>query len=175
MTVLTRAGKITAAVPCCHQIAAPRGLLVIDQAKCETISLDVVFPVLHGKLGEDGAIQGLFELSGLPYVGCDVQSSALCMDKALAYTVVAGAGIATPKFWIVTADQDIDPDQLTYPVFVKPARSGSSFGVTKVSGEEELLSAVEAAREYDSKVLIEEAVVGSEIGCSILGNDQDLI
>ena len=89
-----------------------------------------MFPVLHGKLGEDGAMQGLLELSGIPYVGCDVQSSALCMDKSLAYVVARSAGIATPNFWTVTANEDIDPDRLTYPVFVKPARSGSSFGVS---------------------------------------------
>jgi D-alanine--(R)-lactate ligase len=150
------------------------GLLVLEQGRYETVRLDVVFPVLHGKLGEDGAIQGLFELAGIPYAGCDVQSSALCMDKSLTYSVVRGAGIATPKFRIVTADEDIDPSQLTYPVFVKPARSGSSFGVSKVSRKEELPSAMETARKYDSKVLVEEAVVGSEIGCSILGNDLDL-
>ncbi len=151
------------------------GLLVLEQGQYETISLDIVLPVLHGKLGEDGAIQGLLELSGIPYVGCDVQSSALCMDKSLAYIVARSAGIATPNFWIVTANENIDTDRLTYPVFVKPARSGSSFGVSKVSRREELLSAVETARQYDSKVLIEEAVVGSEVGCAILGNDPDLI
>ncbi|MGW3951833.1 D-alanine--(R)-lactate ligase VanA-Sc [Streptomyces sp. NPDC004752] len=152
-----------------------RGLLVLEQGQYETISLDVVLPVLHGKLGEDGAMQGLLELSGIPYIGCDVQSSALCMDKSLAYIVAGSAGIATPNFWTVTADENIDPDRLTYPVFVKPARSGSSFGVSKVSRKAELLSAVETARQYDSKVLIEEAVVGSEIGCAILGNDRDLV
>ncbi|GAB2574687.1 D-alanine--(R)-lactate ligase VanA-Sc [Streptomyces capparidis] len=152
-----------------------RGLLVLEQGRYETIGLDVVLPVLHGRFGEDGAIQGLLELSGIPYVGCDVQSSAVCMDKSLAYIVAAGAGIATPNFWTVTADEDIDPDRLTYPVFVKPARSGSSFGVGKVSRKEELPSAVEAARRYDSKVLIEEAVVGSEIGCAVLGNGPELV
>ncbi|MDQ7909761.1 D-alanine--(R)-lactate ligase VanA-Sc [Phytohabitans sp. ZYX-F-186] len=152
-----------------------RGLLVLDHGKYETISLDLVLPVLHGKLGEDGAMQGLLELSGIPYAGCDVQSSALCMDKSLAYVVARSAGIATPNFWIVTANENIDPAQLTYPVFVKPARSGSSFGVSKVSRGEELPAAVETARQYDSKVLIEEAVVGSEVGCAILGNDLDLI
>src|ERR1700716_3449970 len=152
-----------------------RGLLVLEQGRCDTISLDVVLPVLHGKLGEDGAMQGLLELSGIPYVGCDVQSSALCMDKPLAYIVARSAGIATPDFWTVTANEDIDTDRLTYPVFVQPAPSGSSFGVSKVSRKEELLSAVETARQYDSKVLIEEAVVGSEVGCAILGNDLDLI
>ena len=151
------------------------GLLVLEQGRYETIRLDVVFPVLHGRLGEDGALQGLLELSGIPYVGCDVQSSALCMDKSLAYIVARSAGIATPNFWIVAANENIDPDRLPYPVFVKPARSGSSFGVSKVSRKEELLSAVETARQYDSKVLIEEAVVGSEVGCAILGNDMDLI
>jgi D-alanine--(R)-lactate ligase len=151
------------------------GLLVLEQGRYETIRLDLVFPVLHGKLGEDGAMQGLLELSGIPYVGCDVQSSALCMDKSLAYIVARSAGIATPNFWTVAANENIDPDRLTYPVFVKPARSGSSFGVSKVSRKEELLSAVESARQYDSKVLIEEAVVGSEVGCAILGNDIDLL
>lgn len=151
------------------------GLLVLEQGQYETIRLDMVFPVLHGKLGEDGTMQGLLELSGIPYVGCDVQSSALCMDKSLAYIIARSAGIATPNFWTVAANENIDPNQLTYPVFVKPARSGSSFGVSKVSRKEELLSAVETARRYDSKVLIEEAVVGSEVGCAILGNDTDLI
>jgi D-alanine--(R)-lactate ligase len=152
-----------------------RGLLVLDDGKYETIKPDVVLPVLHGKLGEDGAIQGLLELSGIPYAGCDVQSSALCMDKSLAYTVAANAGIATPNYRIVTANQDLDLDGLTYPVFVKPARSGSSFGVSEVSREGELQAAVEAARHYDPKVLIEEAVAGSEVGCAVLGNDPSLI
>jgi D-alanine--(R)-lactate ligase len=152
-----------------------RGLLVLEQGRYEAISLDLVLPVLHGKLGEDGAVQGLLELSGIPYAGCDVQSSAVCMDKSLAYIVARSAGIDTPEFWIVTAEEDIDLGRLTYPVFVKPARSGSSFGVSKVSRKEELPGAVETARQYDSKVLIEEAVAGSEVGCAILGNDLDLI
>jgi D-alanine---(R)-lactate ligase len=152
-----------------------RGLLVLEQDRHDTIGLDLVFPLLHGTLGEDGAIQGLAELAGIPYIGCDIQSSALCMDKSLAYTVARGAGIATPQFWIATADDEVDPDRLTYPVFVKPCRSGSSFGVGKVCGKDELPSAVEAARQFDSKVLIEEAVVGSEVGCALLGNGQDVI
>ncbi len=152
-----------------------RGLIVLEGERFETIGLDVVLPVLHGKLGEDGAIQGLLELSGIPYVGCDIQSSALCMDKSLTYRVARSAGIATPNFWTVAANEKPEADQLTYPVFVKPARSGSSFGVSRVSREEELASAVEDARQYDSKVLIEEAVVGSEVGCAILGNNADLI
>ncbi|QUQ69309.1 D-alanine--(R)-lactate ligase [Kutzneria sp. CA-103260] len=150
------------------------GLVVLEDGKYDTIRLDVVLPVLHGKLGEDGAIQGLFELSGIPYVGCDIPSSALCMDKSLTYRVVSAAGIPTPNFQIVLPDDTVDADLLNYPVFVKPARSGSSYGVTKVSGKQELAEALETARKYDWKVLIEEGVVGSEIGCSILGNDDDL-
>ncbi|MEU4761640.1 D-alanine--(R)-lactate ligase [Actinosynnema sp. NPDC023794] len=152
-----------------------RGLLVLEDGQYQTIGLDVVLPVLHGKLGEDGAVQGLLELSGIPYAGCDVQSSALCMDKSLTYLVARGAGIATPDFWTVPAGEQVDPDRLTYPVFVKPARSGSSFGVGKVTRAEDLRSAVDTARQYDSKVLIEEAVVGSEVGCAILGNGAELI
>ncbi|SHN13159.1 D-alanine--(R)-lactate ligase [Cryptosporangium aurantiacum] len=151
------------------------GLLVLEQGRYEVLSLDLVLPVLHGTFGEDGVIQGLLELSGIPYVGCDVQSSALCMDKSLTYLVAGHAGITTPTFWAVTANEDLDPDRIRYPVYVKPARSGSSFGVSKVSHKAELPSALEAARKYDSKVLIEEAVVGSEVGCAVLGNDSDLI
>ncbi|MEU7178148.1 MULTISPECIES: D-alanine--(R)-lactate ligase [Streptomyces] len=145
------------------------GLLVLEQGRFEVIRLDLVLPVLHGTFGEDGAVQGLLELSGIPYVGCDIQSSAVCMDKSLTYTVAKSAGIATPNFWVVEGDEKVDAGQLPYPVFVKPARSGSSFGVSKVAGEEDLPSALDAARQYDSKVLIEEAVAGSEVGCAILG------
>ena len=151
------------------------GLLVLEQDKYQMIRLDVVFPVLHGKLGEDGAMQGLLELAGIPYVGCDISSSALCMDKSLAYIVAGNAGISTPNYWAFTAKEKIDPHRFTYPVFVKPARSGSSFGVTKVAGHEELASAVGAASQYDSKVLVEEAVVGSEVGCAILGERFGLV
>ncbi|MFE9292519.1 D-alanine--(R)-lactate ligase [Streptomyces niveus] len=149
------------------------GLLVLQEGKYETIRLDVVLPVLHGPQGEDGATQGLLELSGIPYAGCDVPSSALCMDKSLAYVVAGSAGIATPDFRTLTAGEDIDADRLSFPVFVKPARSGSSFGVSKVSGKDELPGAVETARRYDSKVLIEEAVTGEEVGCAVLGSGLD--
>ena len=152
-----------------------RGLLVSEPGRCETVALDVVLPVLHGRLGEDGAIQGLLELSGIPYVGCDVQTSALCMDKSLTYLVARDAGIATPTFWTVTADERPVPELLPYPVFVKPARSGSSFGVTKVSRAEELPAALAEARQYDAKVLIEEAVVASEVGCAVLGERFGLV
>ncbi|KOT48556.1 MULTISPECIES: D-alanine--(R)-lactate ligase [Streptomyces] len=146
------------------------GLLILEQGRFEAIRLDFVLPLVHGTLGEDGALQGLLELSSIPYAGCDVQSSAICMDKSLTYTVAKSAGIATPNFRVVAGNEKVDADQLPYPVFVKPARSGSSFGVSKVAGKEDLPGALDAARQYDSKILIEEAVVGSEIGCAILGD-----
>jgi D-alanine---(R)-lactate ligase len=152
-----------------------RGLLVLEGDRFTTIGLDVVLPVLHGRLGEDGAMQGLLELSGIPYVGCDVQSSAVCMDKPLAYVVARSAGIATPDFWTVAPGEDVDHSALTYPVFVKPARSGSSFGVSKVADAAELASAMEVARQYDAKVVIEAAVDGREVGCAILGDDRELL
>jgi D-alanine--(R)-lactate ligase len=150
------------------------GLVVLDQGHHQTIRLDVVFPVLHGRCGEDGAIQGLLELSGIPYVGCNIQSSALCMDKSLTYLIARSAGVATPNFWTVAAGEDADPDLESYPVFVKPARSGSSFGVSRVRARDELLGAVDRARQFDPKVLIEEEVAGAEVGCALLGNDGEL-
>ncbi|MBB6732083.1 D-alanine--(R)-lactate ligase [Cohnella zeiphila] len=150
-----------------------RGLLVRKNHGYEIRHVDVAFPVLHGKSGEDGAIQGLFELSGIPYVGCDIQSSAICMDKSLAYIVARNAGIATPEFWVIHQDDWPAPEAFTYPIFVKPARSGSSFGVTKAGGPDELEAAIEAARRYDSKILIEQAVLGCEVGCAVLGDSGD--
>ena len=151
------------------------GLLVETHGRYEPVPVDLVCPVLHGRHGEDGAIQGLLQLSGVPYVGCDVQSSALCMDKSLTYVVARQAGVRTPQFRTVTASDGVDPDELTYPAFVKPARSGSSFGVSKISRGEELPARVEAARRYDTKILIEQAVVGCEVGCAVIGNGADLI
>src|SRR4051794_18293137 len=146
------------------------GLLVGADGECRAVHIDAVFPVLHGTSGEDGAVQGLLELSGIPYVGCDIQSSALCMDKSLAYTVVRSAGIPTPAFSVLF-DSEVPPaSEISYPVFVKPARSGSSFGVTKVERADDLDAAVQAARRYDRKVLIEQAIIGSEVGCAVLGN-----
>lgn len=154
--------------------SAPGLLVLDDDGRYETIGVDVVLPVLHGRHGEDGSIQGLLELSGIPYAGCDVPSSAVCMDKALAYVVARSAGIATPRFWTLGPGEDIDAGTLPYPVFVKPARSGSSFGVTKVARREELPDAVQDARRYDAKLVIEAAVIGSEVGCAIHGGPADL-
>ena len=153
---------------------AVHGLLVGRPDGWRTVRLDAVFPVLHGRLGEDGAIQGLLELSGVPYVGCDVQSSAICMDKSLAYVLARGAGIDTPAFRVLTASDGPTVEGLSYPLFVKPARSGSSFGVTRVERPDELADAVRAARRYDRKVLVEQAVDGTEVGCAVLGHAPDV-
>ncbi|MDL2319379.1 D-alanine--(R)-lactate ligase, partial [Eubacteriales bacterium OttesenSCG-928-A19] len=151
------------------------GLLVMGEDGYRVEHIDAAFPVLHGKSGEDGAIQGLFELSGIPYVGCDIQSSAVCMDKSLAYIVARNAGFHTPDFLILNEGDIPDSAALRYPVFVKPARSGSSFGVSKAGCGAELYAAIETARQYDGKVLIEQAVAGLEVGCAVLGNGPDLI
>ena len=165
--------------PCHPAVVSPdrddHGLLIVKNGSCETIRIDAVFPVLHGKTGEDGAVQGLLELSGIPYVGCDIQSSALCMDKSLAYLVARSAGIDAPSFSVCHGSDVALPEQRSYPVFVKPARSGSSFGVTKVESADELDAAISVARQYDGKVLIEQAVLGTEVGCAVLGNGTELV
>ncbi|MDR0434478.1 MAG: D-alanine--(R)-lactate ligase [Gracilibacteraceae bacterium] len=151
------------------------GLLIWGEGGWQIQPVDVVFPVLHGKTGEDGVVQGLLELAGIPYVGCGVQSSVICMDKSLAYLVARSAGIATPEFWLFERGDRPEPEAFVYPVFVKPARSGSSFGVNRVESGGELAAAVEEARRYDGKVLIEQAVSGCEVGCAVLGNGAGLI
>ena len=151
------------------------GLIVTEPGGCRTVHVDAVFPVLHGKTGEDGAVQGLLELSGIPYVGCAIESSAICMDKALAYVVARNVGIATPEFSILNHADAVVPEAFAYPVFVKPARSGSSFGVTKVERAADFATALAEARRFDDKVLVEQAVVGDEVGCAVLGSGSDLI
>ena len=151
------------------------GLLIQKKDGYEPQSVDVVFPMIHGKFGEDGSIQGLLELSGIPYVGCDIQSSVICMDKSLAYTVVKNAGIEVPDFQIIQNSDNLETEKFIFPLFVKPARSGSSFGVNKVEKAEDLCTAIKEAKTYDRKVLVEQAVSGSEVGCAVLGTGTDLI
>ncbi len=132
-------------------------------------SVDVVLPILHGPFGEDGTVQGLLELAGVPYVGAGVAASALCMDKDLFKAVLRDRGIpVAPNVTLRAGDEPTNP--FGYPVFVKPARLGSSVGISKVGSEAELASAVELARRHDDKVLVEEFVPGTEVECSVLGN-----
>lgn len=150
------------------------GLFIEKDTGYEVQNVDIVFPMLHGRFGEDGSIQGLLELSGISYVGCDIPGSVVCMDKALAYIVVKNAGIDTPEYQIIQENESVEAKGITYPVFVKPARSGSSFGVSKVCRAEELSTAISEARRFDSKVLIEQAVDGLEVGCALLGKGSEL-
>ncbi|MBR7744512.1 D-alanine--D-alanine ligase [Phycicoccus sp. BSK3Z-2] len=138
--------------------------------------VDVVLPLLHGPFGEDGTLQGLLDLADVRYVGSGVAASAVMMDKALMKSVLAAAGMPVGPYTVVT-DREWRRDKaaamdavhaLGWPVFVKPARAGSSIGITKVSRAEDLEAAVEAAREHDPKVVVEAAVVGREIECGVL-------
>lgn len=138
---------------------------------------DAVFPVLHGKNGEDGTVQGLFELAGVPVIGCGTLSSALCMDKDRAHQLAALAGIRVPRSHVFHSSDDFSriaqaAEELGYPVFVKPVRAGSSFGITKVSGPEELPAAMEEAFRHDSAVILEETIPGFEVGCAVMGNEE---
>jgi D-alanine-D-alanine ligase len=131
--------------------------------------VDVVLPILHGPFGEDGTVQGLLELADVPYVGAGVAASALCMDKDLFKAVLRDRGIPVARN-VTLRDGDAPEHSFPYPVFVKPARLGSSVGISKVTDASELAAAVELARRHDDKVLIEEGIDGVEVECGVLGN-----
>ena len=157
-----------------------KGFIEFTAEGSRIIRVDLVFPVLHGKNGEDGTLQGLFELAGIPVVGCDTLSSALCMDKDRIHKLVCLAGIAVPKSVTfrssgkMAALQRIEKE-LSYPVFVKPVRAGSSFGITKVARQQELDAAIQLAFEHDAEVIVEESVDGFEVGCAVLGTDEPIV
>jgi D-alanine-D-alanine ligase len=133
--------------------------------------VDVVIPVLHGPFGEDGTVQGLLELAGVPYVGAGVAASALCMDKDLFKAVLRDRGVPVASHHAIRLGDAVE-NPFSYPVFVKPARLGSSVGISKVHDESELGPAVELARRHDEKVLVEEFVAGTEVECGVLGNQR---
>jgi D-alanine-D-alanine ligase len=130
---------------------------------------DVVLPVLHGPFGEDGTVQGLLELADVPYVGAGVAASAVCMDKDLFKAVLRDRGIPVARHHVLRLGDDVS-NPFGYPVFVKPARLGSSVGISKVRSDDELEAAVALARRHDEKVLVEEFVPGTEVECGVLGN-----
>ena len=140
--------------------------------------LDVIFPIIHGTLGEDGSLQGLLAFANLPYVGSAVLGSAVCMDKDLCKRLLMQAGITVAPYIAVKAVADEAAlfeqasTQLGLPLFIKPASQGSSVGVSKVTNAAEFSAGLALAFRYDRKVLIEQAIVGREIECAILGNDQ---
>jgi D-alanine-D-alanine ligase len=135
--------------------------------------VDVVLPILHGPFGEDGTVQGLLELAGVPYVGAGVTASALCMDKDLFKAVCRDKGIPVTRS-VTVRNGDRADNPFGYPVFVKPARLGSSVGISKVGEEGELQEAVDLARRHDEKVLIEEFVSGVEVEVGVLGNKEPI-
>lgn len=152
------------------------GIVELGRAGAATTRIDFAFPVLHGKNGEDGTVQGLFELAGIPVIGCGTLSSALCMDKDRAHKLAALAGVAAPKAVTIQAYERERAQEmtagLTYPLFVKPVRAGSSYGITKIERPEELTAAVDLAFAHDSQVIVEENVDGFEVGCAVIGTSE---
>lgn len=161
----------------CTPVVNSLDIAIIDN---ENDKVDVVFPVLHGCNGEDGTIQGLLELAGIPYVGCGVLGSAIGMDKGYAKIVFEKEGIPQGKYLVFTRKQVQNEKEeiinkvestLTYPCFVKPSNAGSSVGVNKAHDRQELIYALDYAAKYDRRVLVEEFINGREIECAVLGND----
>lgn len=155
-----------------------QGLTRLDAGDSQP--LDVVIPVLHGTYGEDGTIQGLLEMAGVPYVGCGVLASATGMDKIVMKQLFAQAGLTVIEYeWFLRSSWEATPDAiikrisraLGFPVFVKPANLGSSVGISKAKNKQELRESINDAARYDRRIIVERAVVGREIEVSILGND----
>ena len=170
--------------PCTVNVnCSQKGLLLFGEEGIRTVKLDCVFPVLHGKNGEDGTMQGLLEIAGIPYVGCDTLSSAVCMDKTVTHTVLDRHGIETAKYISIMDYEyaengeeflEMAEKELGYPMFVKPANAGSSVGVSKVSVPEEFHAAMQLAFANDKKVLVEEMINGLEVECGVLGNKEPI-
>lgn len=155
----------------------------IITSKGEIIKLDVVFPVLHGKNGEDGTVQGLLQLAQIPFVGCDATSSGVCMDKAVANAVADAFEIPQAKWCAVTqyeykenTDKFLDSaiEKLGLPIFVKPANAGSSVGISKARDKQELVSAMEIAFKEDKKAVLEQFIDGYEVECAVMGNNKPI-
>lgn len=156
------------------------GIIEFGEDGVRATRIDAAFPVMHGKNGEDGTIQGLCELAGIPVIGCGTLCSAICMDKDRAHKLAELAGVDVPAAIVLTGMPDADDIEarvaaLGYPVFVKPVRAGSSFGITKVSSPAALMDAVRFAFQFDREVIIEEAITGFEVGCAVMGNDELVI
>ncbi len=153
-------------------------LAIMDDGAVQHIKVDVVFPVLHGKNGEDGTIQGLLTLAQMPFVGCDLISSANCMDKDLTHIILEANKIKTAK-WLTIKANEIDSinefakkadRELEYPIFVKPANCGSSVGISKTGNIDELIAGIKTAFSHDAKVIVEQGISGTECECAVMGN-----
>lgn len=160
--------------------AEKKELIILNGNTYTTCKVDVVFPVLHGLYGEDGTVQGLLELAKIPYAGCGVLSSAVSMDKLYTKIIADNLGVRQAKYIGIRRSElkDINPviaraeQELTYPMFVKPSCAGSSCGVSKAENRDELEKALRVAAEHDRKILVEEAIVGREIECAVLGGEE---
>ena len=149
-------------------------LITFDEDGMEMIGIDAAFPVMHGANGEDGRLQGALEMAGIPVIGCGMSASAVCMDKLMAHRIVSLCGIPSAKGACVkTYDTQTRriAERIGYPLYVKPLRAGSSFGISRVCSEEDLKDAVENALRYDSDVILEEEIRGFETGCAVIGTD----
>lgn len=157
--------------------AKEKCLLLMEDGKVEKVPVDVVFPVLHGLYGEDGTVQGLFELAQIPYVGCGVLASAVSMDKMTTKVIVNNLGIRQAAFVAVLKEEMSDmgaiiekiENAFPYPVFVKPSNAGSSKGVSRADNREELIAGLEEAVKHDRRILVEEMIVGHEVECAVYG------
>jgi D-alanine--D-alanine ligase len=149
----------------------------------EKIEIDCIFPVLHGRNGEDGTIQGLCQMSGIPFVGCDMTSSAVCMDKEFTHVICENSGIKTAPYIAAVNSNKLNVkklyeqayEKLSLPMFIKPANNGSSIGISKVRNYDEFEKGLIEAFQYDNKVVIEKMIEGFEIGCAVLGNEELII
>lgn len=161
--------------PCALSLDRGSNTLLLLDGSGRQLPFDAAFPVLHGKNGEDGTMQGLLELAGAPVVGCGTLASALCMDKDRAHKLAALAGVQTPKSAVFARGAEpahiaAAAEALGWPVFVKPVRAGSSFGIARVAHADALPAAVAEAFRHDDEILLEEAIPGFEVGCAVMGN-----
>ncbi|NYB75089.1 D-alanine--D-alanine ligase [Sedimentibacter hydroxybenzoicus DSM 7310] len=148
----------------------------------ERIEIDCIFPVLHGRNGEDGTIQGLCQMTDIPFVGCDMTSSAVCMDKEFTHIICEAAGIKTAPYVAATNSSKLNiknlydevVEKFSIPIFIKPANNGSSIGISKIRNYDEFERGIMEAFQFDNKVVIEKGIDGFEIGCAVVGNE-DLI
>ena len=153
------------------------GLLALHPQGPQPLAVDYALPILHGKNGEDGTVQGLFQLAGIPVIGCGTLASALCMDKDRAHKLAKLAGVAVPRSLVLQAWEDPQraadfAQQTGYPLFVKPVNAGSSYGISQIHRPEELRPALDLALEYDTQVILEEAIPGFEVGCAVMGTQE---
>ena len=162
-------------IPGCSEDARG-GFMELVEGEFVELPVDVALPVLHGQGGEDGTVQGTLEACGVPYVGCGVLASAVCMDKDASHRLAAAAGVRSPKCEVLYRGASDEACHAVvekcggYPVFVKPARGGSSIGVSKASDEAAYRAALDAAFALDEKVAVEEAITGVEVGCAVMGD-----